>query len=97
MAESCAACNATASRFDVHCRSCGAVLEVPSIDEQFAALGLDLDRMEWESAQRSMEIDREAGRARVRANNQAVGRAMAAGVGASITVFFREIFRDVLP
>jgi len=93
MAERCAACYATASRFDVHCRNCGAVLEVPSIDEQFAALGLDLDRLEWESAERSMEIHREASRARVKANNQAVGRAMAAAMGDSIAAFFREVFR----
>jgi hypothetical protein len=93
MAQHCAACDATASRFDVHCRNCGAVLEVPSVDEQFAALGLDLERMEWESAERSMEIDREANRARVRANNQAVGREVAAAMGESIAAFFREVFR----
>lgn len=93
MVEHCAACHATASRFDVHCRNCGAVLEVPSIDEQFAALGLDLEEMERESAERSMAIYREANRARIRANNQAVGRDIAAAMGDTIVAFFREVFR----
>jgi hypothetical protein len=93
MANSCAACHAPASRFDVHCRNCGTVLEVPSLDEQFVALGLDLEQLERESAERSLAIHREASRARTRANNQAIGREVAAAMGESITVFFREVFR----
>jgi hypothetical protein len=93
MAERCAVCFATASRFDVHCRNCGAVLEVPPLEEQLVALGLDLDKLERESAERSMEIDRGANKARVRAYNQAVGRDIAAAIGDSIAEFFRQVFR----
>lgn len=89
----CANCKAVVSRFDVHCRSCGAVLEAPTVEQQLATLGIDVEHIERESAEEGTEIAKAAYKSRVRARNLQIGREVADAVGRATFEFFRQVFR----
>jgi hypothetical protein len=89
----CLDCRTAASRFDVHCRTCGARLEVPDVEQQLVDLEMDVEQAVRESAAQDAAIAREADRARTRAHQQEIGRAVMGATTATIAEFFRAVFR----
>jgi hypothetical protein len=79
----CSKCGQPASKFDVHCRTCGAELHVPTTQEQLDALGIEL---------RDEEPIQLGGRSKSSVARD-IGGAVAEGTWEGAKQFVRELFR----